>query len=75
MSRDQRPARVKLVGSAPTVPPARRSDDIAKPGKSGKPTSESAAPRSSGLLYGATFLIACLAGAVGMALLPILGLR
>lgn len=72
MSRDQRPARVKLVESAPPAVPVRRADDAA-PAPSKAPTAPTAS--SSGLLYGTVFLVGCMLGAGGMSLLPMLGLH
>jgi len=75
MSRDQRPARVKLVGGTPPTVPARRSDDVKNPENAGKTAAAtSTTPPSSGLLYGVIFLIGCIIGGGGLSLLPLLGL-
>jgi hypothetical protein len=76
MSRDQRPARVKLVDSAPPAVPARRSDDAGQAASDGKAAGAATeAPPSSGVLYAAVFLIGCIIGGSGLSLLPLLGLR
>jgi hypothetical protein len=75
MSRDQRPARVKLVDGAPLAVPARRAGDVQSPENNGETaTAASTTPPSSGLLYGAIFLIGCIIGGAGLSLLPMLGL-
>jgi hypothetical protein len=74
MSRDQRPGRVKLVNGAPLAVPARRSGDVQNPENNGKTAgAASTTPPSSGLLYGAIFLIGCMIGGAGLSLLPMLG--
>ena len=76
MSRDQRPARVKLVENAPPVVPTRRSEDAEQAGTDGKTAgAATATPPSSGVLYAAVFLIGCIIGGSGLSLLPLLGLR
>ncbi len=72
MSRDQRPARVKLVDSSQAAVPVRRADDVAPAASKG---TTAPAPSSSGILYGTVFLVGCMIGAGGMSLLPMLGLH
>lgn len=76
MSRDQRPARVKLVDGASPAVPGSRSGVTEKSEKNGDPAAaDSATPPSSGLLFGAIFLIGCMIGGAGLSLLPMLGLH
>ena len=72
MSRDQRPARVKLVDSSTPAVPVRRADDVVPAAGEA-----SVAPKtsSSGVLYAMIFLIGSMIGAAGISLLPKLGLQ
>lgn len=74
MSRDQRPARVKMIDHAQLVVPASRADDTL--GGNIAPGSAPGKPAQSGtVLWAALFLMACAAGAAGVALMPLLGFR
>lgn len=73
MSRDQRPGRVSVVDAATAAAPARRVDD-APPIDTGAPlVADGTKPSSHVLLWSVLFLSACTAGALGVALLPMLG--
>ena len=73
MSRDQRPGKLKLVGSGTTVPARRRGDrvPVARPAVSSAPAvkSEPVRRRASGLLLSLLFLVAAGAAGTGVALL------
>ena len=81
MSRDQRPGRVKMIDNAPAALPARRVGDV--PGTANATAIVAAAepalpelptPKSRTILWSGLFLIACIAGAAGVTLLPLLGI-
>ena len=73
MSRDQRPGKLKLVGSGTTVPLRRRGDraPAARPAVSTAPGAKPAPVRreASGLLMSILFLLAAGAAGAGVALL------
>jgi len=76
MSRDQRPGRVKMVGaSAPTAEPQRRSTDEGPIDGAAAPADEvaSVAPKSRAIIWSLLFLVACGAGAAGVAVLSASG--
>lgn len=77
MSRDQRPGRVKLIdGSAEAVPTRRVGDTLgtAVVDTAATPASEPPpAAKSPTMLWSTIFLLACIAGAAGITLLPLLG--
>lgn len=74
MSRDQRPRRERLIDSDPfendLKPRAAGPDAGAVAAQPAPP----AAPKSRTLLWGLLFLLACVAGAVGLSLLSRAGL-
>ena len=83
MSRDQRPGRVKMIDNAPAALPARRVGEVPGPATAtaaavidaAEPAlPELAAPKSRTILWSGLFLLACIAGATGVTLLPLLGI-
>lgn len=76
MSRDQRPGRVKMIDAGAPPAPARRIGD--DPGTAivdaaAPPPPDVPAPKAPVMLWSALFLIACIAGAAAVTLLPVLG--
>ncbi len=75
MSRDQRPRRERLIDSDPFETDIKSgATDPAGGVAAGQPIAPPAQPKSRALLWGLLFLLACVAGAVGISLMSRAGL-